>query len=239
MKSCAIVQSNYIPWKGYFDMINMVDEFVLFDCVQYTRRDWRNRNRIKSAKGVAWLSIPVQSKGNYEAPIDTILVSDPHWAEQHWQTISHSYAKAQCFNQMSGTLQKCYEELGQMQSLSHINRFMIEQVCALLNIKTKLSDSRLFEIKDGRNERLLHLCKQVGAGIYYSGPAAKDYMDEEMMKQAGVEVRWMTYENYPEYSQLFPPFEHGVSILDLLFNVGQEAPNYMNSFTRLSPATRG
>jgi WbqC-like protein family len=239
MKSCAIVQSNYIPWKGYFDMINMVDEFVLFDCVQYTRRDWRNRNRIKTARGAFWLTIPVQSKGNYEAPIDTILVSDPHWAEQHWQTIAHSYAKAPCFDQMSGTFQKCYEELAHIPSLSQINRLLIEQVCQLLNIKTKLSDSRLFEIQDGRNERLLHLCKQVGADVYYSGPAAKDYMDEALMKGQGVEVRWMTYDNYPEYTQLFPPFEHGVSILDLLFNVGQEAPNYMNSFTRLSPAARG
>src|SRR3954468_225439 len=93
----AIVQSSYIPWKGYFDLINSVDEFVLFDDVQFTRRDWRNRNRIKTPSGPIWLTIPVNSKGQYLAPIKDITVSDPLWAMTHWRTLSGNYARAPHF----------------------------------------------------------------------------------------------------------------------------------------------
>jgi hypothetical protein len=232
MKTCAILQSNYIPWKGYFDLINTVDEFVLFDCVQYTRRDWRNRNKIKTAKDVAWLTIPVQSKGNYEAPIDSVLVDDSNWAEKHWQTITFNYSKAQCFKEYARTFQECYESAAKLPRLSQVNELLIRKVCECLNITTRISDSRSYEIADEKTERLLSITSQVGANVYYSGPAAQSYFDVERAREQNIEVRWMSYEGYPEYAQLFPPFVHSVSILDLLFNVGSDAHLYMNSFQK-------
>src|ERR1041384_7029573 len=96
-KMVAIVQSNYIPWKGYFDMIRGVDEFVLYDDVQYTRRDWRNRNRIKTAQGTQWLTIPVEVKGKYLQAIKETKISDPSWGRTHWRTLCHSYNRAPHF----------------------------------------------------------------------------------------------------------------------------------------------
>lgn len=218
-------------------MINTVDEFVLFDCVQYTRRDWRNRNKIKTSKDVAWLTIPVQSKGNYEAPIDTILVDGKEWAERHWQTIVHNYAKAPCFNQYANKLQQCYESLGELPRLSQVNATLLRQICEFLKITTRISDSRLYEIADEKTERLLSICKQVGADTYYSGPAAKGYFDMGRAAANNMDVRWMSYADYPEYPQLFPPFIHSVSIVDLLFNVGSDAHLYMNSFKNQTPST--
>lgn len=230
MKTCAIVQSSYIPWKGYFDLINLVDEFVLFDCVQYTRRDWRSRNRIKTAKESVWLTVPVQSKGNYEAPIDTILVDGNQWAEKHWQTISHNYAKAPFFKEYAPIFQRCYEEAAAKTRLSEVNALFLRQICNLLEIKTRITDSREYAISPGKTERLMDICNQVGAKIYYSGPSAQGYMDYDIARAHDVEVRWMSYENYPEYSQIHPPFEHAVSIIDLFFNVGSKAPDYLQTF---------
>ncbi len=232
MRSCAIVQSSYIPWKGYFDLINMVDEFVLYDCVQYTRRDWRNRNRIKTPQGPAWLTVSVQAKGNYEAPIDTIQVDDARWAERHWQTLTHNYAKAPFFSMYAPGFQRTYEGLVEEKSLSQINLALIKQVCEALEITTRITDSRKYELQEDRNDRLLSICLQLGANEYHSGPSAQGYLDEKRMNDQGVSVRWMSYADYPEYTQLFPPFDHAVSILDLLFNTGPDARSYMKSFSQ-------
>ena len=98
MKKLAIVQSNYIPWKGYFDMINMVDEFILYDDCQFTKRDWRNRNKIKTPNGSQWLTIPVDVKGKYQQKIKDTVVSDPEWSKKHWTAITHNYCKASFFD---------------------------------------------------------------------------------------------------------------------------------------------
>src|SRR5262245_25332489 len=107
-KAVAIVQSNYIPWKGYFDLINLVDEFILYDDVQYTRRDWRNRNKIKTANGPQWLTIPVEVKGKYSQKIKDTMITDPDWAHKHWRSIAHSYSKARCFRQYSEFFEDLY-----------------------------------------------------------------------------------------------------------------------------------
>jgi len=225
-KRLAIVQSNYVPWKGYFDLMRSVDEFVLYDDVQYTRRDWRNRNRFKSPAGVRWLTIPVQVKGRYHQRIDETLVSDPKWAEQHWATLRSWYGKAPFFEQYRSVLEGVY--LGCEEShLSRINRSLLELVAGLLGIDTPFSSSLDYEISGTKTERLLGICEAAGATSYVSGPAAKDYFEESLFADAGIEVRWMQYEGYPEYPQLYPPFEHHVSALDLLFNVGPDAPSYL------------
>jgi hypothetical protein len=228
-KSCAISQSNYIPWKGYFDQINMVDEFVIYDCVQYTRRDWRNRNMIKTAKGPQWLTIPLENKGNYFARIDEMTIADPLWAQSHWKSISMNYAKAAYFEVFREELERLYKG-AVSSSLSTINRYFLDYICSVLGIKTRITNSADYEILDDRNLRLVHICKQVGAAIYYSGPAARSYLDEQIFAANGIQVVWMNYASYPEYQQLYPPFAHAVSVIDLLLNQGPNAKRYMKSF---------
>jgi hypothetical protein len=225
-KAVAILQSNYLPWKGYFDLMQGVDEFILYDEVQYTRRDWRNRNRFKSPAGVRWLTIPVQVKGRYLQRIDETLVSDPSWAEQHWSALSSWYGAAPFFEHYRAIIEAAYLQTEES-SLSQINRRFIELTAGLLGIATPLRSSSEYSSRSSKTERLLSICEAAGATAYLSGPAAKAYLDEAIFTQAGISVKWMNYDGYPEYSQLHPPFEHHVSILDLLFSVGPQASNYL------------
>lgn len=228
-KRVAIVQSNYIPWKGYFDLINMVDEFILYDDVQYTRRDWRNRNKIKTVNGLHWLSIPVKVNGNYFQKIKDTVVSDPNWNREHWKTISHHYARAKWFSEYRDMFETLYLGSGETR-LSEINHRFLTAICDLWGIKTRISWSMDYQLVDGKTERLVDLCKQTGATEYISGPAAKAYIDEDLFAQEGITLRWMDYSGYPEYEQLFRPFEHKVSVIDLIFNKGPDALKYMTSF---------
>jgi WbqC-like protein family. len=223
MKRIAISQSNYIPWKGYFDMIRSVDEFVLYDDVQFTRRDWRNRNRIKTAHGLHWLTIPVKVKGRYHQSVRETEIEGSSWAESHWQTIRHGYARAACFEEMAPILEKVYADCSGLHMLSEVNRLWIESVCRLLAIQTPLRWSSEFSLKGDRSERLLNICLEAGADCYVSGPAARDYLDTGLFESAGVAVEWMSYEGYPEYPQLHGAFEHRVSVIDLLLNAGNPA----------------
>lgn len=225
-KTVAILQSNYIPWKGYFDLIDLVDEFILYDDVQYTRRDWRNRNRIKSPQGVTWLTIPVQVKGKYHQRIIDTFVSDSDWAKTHWQTLAHHYGRAPHFRRYAELFEDLYLTCDELQ-LSRINYRFLRTICGLLEIDTKITWSSDYVLAPGRTERLVELCRQAGATEYLSGPAAKDYLDESLFAAVGIGVQWMDYSGYPEYPQLYPPFEHAVSIVDLLFNMGPEAAKYM------------
>ena len=229
MKKAAIVQSCYIPWKGYFDIINGVDEFILYDDVQYTRRDWRNRNRIKTANGPAWLTIPVEVKGKYFQSIRETVVSEPSWNRQHWKSILHSYARSKHFRSYQGMLEDLYLSCKET-FISKINYRFISAICQILGITTNISWSMEYELTGDKTERLVCLCKQAGATEYISGPSAKDYMDEELFRREGIELRYMDYSGYPEYTQLYPPFDHNVSIIDLILNEGPDARKFMKSF---------
>jgi WbqC-like protein len=228
-KRVAIVQSNYIPWKGYFDLINSVDEFILFDDAQYTVRDWRNRNKIKTAHGIMWLTIPIEVKGKFHQKIHEARVGDLSWQTKHWKSITQAYGKAQYFNQYRMCLEELYR-CPSAQHLSEINYRFLSALCSLLGIRTPLTWSSDYELVPGKTERLVALCQQAGATEYVSGPAAKNYLDETLFAKAGIGVRWMNYSEYPEYLQLFPPFEHAVSVIDLLLNEGPNAWRYMKSF---------
>lgn len=228
-KRVAIVQSSYIPWKGYFDLINSVDEFVLFDDAQYTRRDWRNRNRIKTSRGTAWLSIPVSSKGHFDAAIRHIEVDDGEWASRHWRTIRANYARATHFRTYSDLLEQLYLESGET-LLSDVNRRFLSGICAILEIRANFKWSWEYEVGDGKTERLVSICRQAGAATYISGPSASTYIDRQQFEDAGIELIYFDYAGYPEYRQMFPPFEHRVSVLDLILNEGPDAPRHMLSF---------
>lgn len=222
-KWLASVQSNYIPWKGYFDLIRSVDTFVLLDDVQFTRRDWRNRNKIKTKDGLRWLTIPVESKGKYLQRIDETLITDSRWAAEHWETIRHTYARAPYFNALKSTLADLYEHAATLQRLSDVNYHFITAICELLGISTPITWSTDYDLIEGKNERLINLCQQAGANHYLSGPAAKDYIDEALFAAAGITVKFADYSGYPDYDQLYPPFDHYVTVLDLIFHVGSHA----------------
>ncbi len=228
MSRIAILQSNYIPWKGYFDLINMVDEFVLYDQVQFTKNDWRNRNRIKNKQGIHWLTIPVGQKKLNQKIIDT-KVANKRWSVKHWRTITQNYVKAPYFKDYKDIFEFFYLHTNE-ERLSKINFELISIINEVLGIKTKIRWSSEFDLVEGQTERLLAICKQVGANTYLSGPAAKEYFNEDLAQDANIKVEWMDYSGYPEYNQLHQPFEHGVTILDLIFNEGPNAINFMKSF---------
>ena len=228
-KKIAILQSNYIPWKGYFDLINMVDEFILYDDMQYTRRDWRNRNKIQTPTGTQWLTIPVEVKGKYFQSINETKISDKGWVKKHWGAIVHNYSKAKHFHKYKSIFEPLYLD-NEETSLSQLNYNFILAINKILGITTKISWSSDFTLVEGKTERLLGLCKDCQATEYLSGPSAKGYLDEKLFDAENIKVSWMDYSNYPEYTQLNTPFEHGVSILDLIFNEGENAIKFMKSF---------
>lgn len=229
MKKIAILQSNYIPWKGYFDMIASVDEFIFYDEMQYTKNDWRNRNKIKTPNGLAWLSIPVQTSGHLtnNVRIMDAKISNPKWAKSHWNTIKQFYKKSPYFKTYENTFHALYEECENEEYLCQINYKFIYAIVNILGIKTKLSFSQDYKLIEGKTERLVDLVQKANGTDYLSGPAAKDYIDETLFANAGINLLWMDYTGYPEYSQQYPPFEHGVTILDLIFNCGPESYKYM------------
>lgn len=229
MKRVAIVQSSYIPWKGFFDLIAAVDEFVLYDDAQYTKRDWRNRNRIKTPKGVEWLSIPAGP--DTRRRIRDVELSTAYWQTKHWKALEANYRRAPHFEQVAEFVRPIY--LGApLPSLSIANRRFIEAICRYLEIGTPLTDSSNYRLVRGSTERLVGICEQAGADEYLSGPSARDYIDEEAFRAQGVALHWADYSGYPEYPQLWGGFAHEVSILDLLFNCGKDARRFMKSFRR-------
>ncbi len=227
-KSVAIVQSNYIPWKGYFDLINAVDEFIFLDHVQYTKRTFRNRNRIKTAQGPKWLTVPVRVKGRYDQRIDEVEIDAPDWAETHLKTLYHAYGAAPSFDASWPLVEGLYDAPPSM--LSEVNRSFVATICETLGITTTLSVSTDYETVEGADECLLVLTEQAGGDHYVSGPTARGRLDESIFDEAGVSVSYFDYDGYPEYDQPHPPFEHAVTILDLLFCVGADAPRYMKTF---------
>lgn len=227
MKKIAILQSNYIPWKGYFDLIAAVDEFILYDDMQYTRRDWRNRNKIKTPQGLFWLTVPVVVKGQFFQSIrETQIDNKTDWQKKHWQSLSQHYQRAPFFEEISQWLSPFYTEY-KYTHLSVLNHELLTAVCAYLGITTKITNSWDYHLVEGKTERLADLCRQAGASEYISGPAAKDYIVEEVFTEKNIKLTWFDYNGYPEYPQLWGDFEHGVTILDLLFNCGKNASCYM------------
>ena len=197
--------------------------------MQYTKNDWRNRNKIKTPNGLHWLSIPVATKGHLtqDVRIMDAKIVDKKWANSHWNTIKQFYKKAPYFKDYADIFEKLYKECEQEEYLCKVNYKFIYAINEILGIKTKISFSQDYGLIEGKTERLVDLVQKAGGTEYLSGPAAKDYIDENLFKEANIELKWMDYSGYPEYQQLNPPFEHGVTILDLIFNCGPDARKYM------------
>jgi hypothetical protein len=224
-KRVAIVQSSYIPWKGYFDLIRSVDHFILLDNVQFTRRDWRTRNRIKTRQGLAWLSIPVNARHHRSQLIQDITIAHPAWGPRHWRTLEASYARTPYFRAYADAIAPLYRD--PPSRLSCVNYTFIKAICAILGITTPITWSSAYPTSAERNRRLIDLCRAVGATEYLSGPSAREYLDVGAFEATGITVRFVDYAGYPEYPQPHGPFEHGVTVLDLLFCTGPRALDYM------------
>ena len=229
MKKIAILQPNYIPWKGVFDLINKVDVFVFYDDVQYTKKDWRNRNKIKTKNGDIWITVPVVTKGHQEQLIvDTHIDVSSNWQHKHYKTIRSNYAKAKYFDKFHYILEEIYLN-NYWTRISDLNIFSTKLIAEALNINTrwvKSSDLQVDGSKDG--ERAIKICKQLECDYFINGPASKEFLNEELFIKNDIELVYMDY-SYKEYEQLYKPFSHNVSVLDVLFNCGENAPNFIFS----------
>ena len=222
----GIVQSSYIPWRGYFDMISDVDVFVFLDNVQFTKRDWRSRNQIKTSRGLKWLTVPVHySRRSGPQLISHVLIDyEQSWVHKHLEAIRHAYAKAEYFEPYFSDFATILQS--RPAGISELNQKLTQWVMEVLGIQTRLLDATSLECSGTQGDRLLSILGQVGATSYLSGPAAKSYLEADKFRDANIELLFKSYE-YDCYPQLWGDFVGNVSILDLLFNHGSEAGKYL------------
>jgi WbqC-like protein family len=229
-KSIAILQSNYIPWKGYFDIIAAVDEFVIFDEVQFTRGDWRNRNRIVSNGVSRWLTIPVRTSGHSRAPISTIEIADPIWTQRHLGHLQQSYSRSRHFRWLHPYLVDLYRRAAAMARLTDINELFLRGVAELIELPTQLTRSEAVpRMAATANGRLIEICQAKGATVYITGPAAKAYIDPHQFAEAGIALFYANYAGYPRYDQGTEAFDNHVSLIDTLFHCGPETRSHLKS----------
>lgn len=223
MKSALILQSNYIPWKGYFHAINNVDIFVMYDDVQYTKNDWRNRNLIKSKMGLQWLTIPVETKHKSCQKINQAKIVPSNWAQKHLSSIKHNYAKASYYKYYLPFFEELYNNCN-FRYLNDVNRYFLTKMCDLLEIKTPIILSSDYDLRStDKTQRIVEMCNKINVTDYYSGPAAKSYINNESFETADIKLHYLDYCNFPTYQQLYLPFLHEVSIIDVILNTGSNA----------------
>ena len=228
--NCVILQPSYIPWRGYFHQIARADVFIFYDDVQYDKHGWRNRNRIKTHQGGQWLTIPVHTKGVVveNMPINEIEIAwEQPWSEKHWRAIQQTYSKAPYFKDYAPWLEEVFQRRPTLLADFTIP-LTIEIAQRLGNCHTRFLRSSEMTASGHKTDRLIQILTQVGATHYISGPSAKDYIEEEKFNAAGITLEYMVY-NYPEYPQLYPPFDPYVTVLDLLFMAGEAAAQYIFS----------
>ena len=227
-ENVVILQPSYIPWRGYFDQIQRADLFIFYDDVQYDKHGWRNRNQIKTIQGKKWLTMPVHHKGATHGLLikDVEIDWSKPWASDHWKALQYAYAKAPFFNSMAQMLEPFYQRQDQ-----YLANFTIDLTIAVarqmgINKTHFIRSSELSGISGEKTDRLVQILTQVGATHYISGPSAAEYLEEEKLTAAGITLEFIKYD-YPEYEQLFPPYDPFVSILDLLFMTGSLALSYI------------
>lgn len=221
----AIIQSSYLPWRGYFAIMRAVDTFVLLDDTQFTRRDWRNRNRIRSGGEPFWLTVPVESKNRYTAKIEDMTVASPDWGTRHLSSIHEAYAGTPGHDDLCETLAPLLSE-GISNRLSEVNAVLLAAVAQLLHVSPRVVWSSEYPSDGVRGDRILDLCLAIGATHYLSGPSAASYLDLEAFSAAGIAVEFADYA-LPTYEQrkrgrMLAP-EPRLSIIDTIANLGIKA----------------
>lgn len=219
MTTVGCIQSSYIPWRGYFDLIRRSNVFVFHDDIQYTKQDWRNRNRVKTSGGLIWLSIPVR-KATTRGVIDEVEIdNEQDWGRKHWRSIETCYSNAPFFSQHAEFFRDTLTQ--RWDRLSTLNVYIISYICETLGIRTHLINSRELGLTGRKTDRLIQICRACNATHYLSGPSARNYLEPDKFAAIGAEIEYMVYD-YPPYPQKFGPFVEGVSIVDLLFNCGSQ-----------------
>jgi hypothetical protein len=222
----GIIQSNFLPWLGYFDFIRETDLFIIHDDLQYTKGDWRNRNKIKTPRGVEWITVPVHYHNTSQLIEETSIDYSSPWARRMLNRIRESYRQTPCFEPYFSELSDLLTQPAA--SISELNLRLIHWICRELAIGTPIRMSREYHPEGTKTERLLGILNQVKATTYLSGPAARAYLIPELFDQAGIRLEYKQY-NYPEYEQLYPPFVLTVSVIDLLFMKGKQARLYLEN----------
>jgi hypothetical protein len=222
----GIIQSNFLPWLGYFDFIRETDLFIIHDDLQYTKGDWRNRNRIKTPRGVEWITVPVHYRNTGQLIEETHVDYSFPWARRMLNRIRESYRRAPHFEPYFSELNDLLTQPAA--SISDLNLRLMHWACRGLEIDTPIRMSRTYHARGTKTERLIGILTQAKATTYLSGPAGQAYLIPAMFEQAGIQLEYKQY-NYPEYEQLYSPFELGVSVIDLLFMKGKEARFYLEN----------
>lgn len=225
----VILQPSYIPWRGYFEQIYRADLFIFYDDVKYDKNGWRNRNRIKTPNGAKWLTIPVGTSGleRNQTPINAIpILWQKPWTVSHWNTLRDSYHHAPYFGQYAPVIEEFYNHRPNL--LAEFTISTTITLARLLGIQhTQFARSSAMKgIHGAKTRRLIEILTSVGATHYISGPSARDYVEEDLFREAGISLEYMEYP-YREYPQLYPPYDPQVSILDLLFMTGSAALDYI------------
>ncbi|WP_321777273.1 WbqC family protein [Sulfurimonas sp.] len=219
MTKVAILQPSYIPWIGYFEQIINVDIFVFYDDVQYTKNDWRNRNKIKVLNDSSWLSIPVNSSTSKN--INEVFVDDTkNWRVKHLKSLKQFYSKSKYFDEIYPILQNNINS--DNNSLSNISISIIRDISKYLKLDTKFYLSSDLGIGGDKNDRLINICKHFNASSYHTGKAAQDYIDKKLFDNNKIKLLFQEYK-HPSYKQLHGDFLPYLSIIDLLFNYGKDS----------------
>ena len=218
-KVVGILQPGYLPWPGFFEQMHRSDVFVLYDDVPYDRQGWRNRNRVKTANGIAWLTVPVLSSFDEQPPIlDVRIDNRRNWRRKHLETLRQSYGKAPFFEDYIGAFEEAYGK--EWELLVDLDLHFIDLMKNALGLGgTTLRRSSEFGVGGSRNERLAAICHFLGGGTFYEGAAGRSYIDEELFRREGITVIFQDYRPRP-YRQLHGEFVPFLSAVDLLFNEG-------------------
>lgn len=225
MTKVGIIQPNYIPWRGYFDFIHEVDVFVFLDDVKFTKRDWRNRNRLQVLNGKpVWLSVPVTAN-SLTLIKDTEISYDISWVKDHLGTMRANYSKQIGFDPLFDELSEVYNQ--NFRLLADLDIALIDLLCKRLGITTKMLRSSELGCQGRKDHRLIEITRKLGGTGYLSGPAAKSYLQPQLWQDAGIELRFKTYDTYPKYPQNTEQFDPHLSVLDLMFCTGPTAPDHI------------
>ena len=233
---CVILQPGYLPWLGFFDQMHWADVFVIYDDVQYTKRDWRSRNRIKTAHGVQWLSVPVLSKSRRYQRIDEArIVTERNWVHKHLESIQNAYNPAPYFHRFYDDFRDILTK--NHKYLLHLDMEFIEYVKDVLGIQARLVYSSSLKSSGSRTTRLIRICRELGADAYMTGDLAAQYLDTRSFEEQGISVYFHQY-HHPVYAQLHGAFVPHLSIIDLLFNCGPESLAVLSSQSETSSCKR-
>jgi len=217
----AVHQPQYLPWIGYFHKIMNVDVFVFLDNVQYKKREFQNRNKIKTSQGPIWLTVPAITKGRFYQKIKDVEINNTErWKEKHFEAIKRNYSKAKYFRDWYMFLEELYSK--GWNKLIDLNVFIIKKFIEYLEIEVEIFFETELNITGEKTERIINICKKLDADTYYSGVGARDYLEEEKFKEEEINLEYQNF-SHPVYPQIYGDFISHLSILDLFLNCGKES----------------